>query len=217
MGANSDDRSFKDMPFADLERVVAEHIKTARYEDGNDPYAGTWAVKDDVEDARPGHVFASADEAYDWCYGDDEHGERRVDKWGSILAVKYRDTDSKEITLSSTTLALRESLKSLNKQAWEYNNERAREIRSGKSAKRTCPGCGSAVAVKFVRGVACPVCNSDKFGLTETDLKNKESITRRIAETEQRIKAAEEKDIASAAKKGVALPVKWLCCALCSS
>jgi hypothetical protein len=144
-------------------------------------YSGAWNMATGLvfEDRS----FASEEEA-------EAYLEDRAQKWEDAIAVRV----PRMTKPSAAVQALQKRIDELHSEHWRLPDEIAARMRAQKAKLRTCVACSSRVAVSFIRAPACPVCRSERFGWTDTDLKRKARIQASIADLKTKIAAAKARD-----------------------
>lgn len=173
-------------------------------------YSGEWNMCNGVV-FHEGQTFKSTLEAEDYL-------ERTLQKWENMIAVPAKvprsiPSNVKESDTSWSKLA--EARTALRRSRDLYPSDVVRRVREGKSALKTCAGCGSKINVKHIHSTYCPVCRAE-FLMTPTDVKAVALLDKRLTEIHQKLTAREEK-LAFKLFKGQVTEDIWIVGGLCAS
>ena len=140
MGAQFNSINFPAMSTTELKKKFADYQEDERIEYGSNPYSGTMANCRGLD--ITGTEFKTECLADDWL-------SENAQKWGAALAVKVGNflpifpVSKKDQTLVKNYNDTKESLEN-----FEINV--AKRAKLQKSAKKTCPHCGSSISLKHL-------------------------------------------------------------------
>lgn len=183
MGANFDSHKFKACSTEELQKKFRILQEDMYHESGNDTYAGHLGIVPGLTILDK--VFKGPNIAEDWL-------SNNTEKWENALAVKVGDFSN----IFPKTEADKKLQKDYELATLSINNwaeEIIKRVKAGKSLQKTCTSCQSKIAVKYIKHVNCPVCQHQKFLITPTDEKKKETLVNKHKELEKKLTDSKRK------------------------
>lgn len=191
-----------------LKERFKNHVDNQRFESGNDTYSANWASNGGLNILS--RSFASIQEASDYI-------QQNQSKYDRVMAVRVGDFNRK-FPESAADKKLVEDHSKISLEVEGFHEEIFRRALAGKTAKRGCSHCGSAIALKAIplpkaprHGASvsfgysysqvsdipqyrlitdCPVCLKNLL-VTATDEKRLESLKVKHKSLSQKLKEAE--------------------------
>lgn len=235
MGTTTETRSYPACSIDELKRHYNDTLSEMINEHGSGSYSGNWSTCEGLQVTDK--VFSNSNAAGDYL-------NRVLEKRGSVLAVKVGDFSnvfpktkqdqtlvekakqlSNELFEFDRNILLRaQSAKSKTKKCTHCESSiNVKKLVAPSLKEMRDPGqfsgsgvvrhCGNYLMVNYCGLTDCPVCNKNLLR-TDTDIKNKESLRKRVQEAEQKVNDAKKQFT----EKTKTLPkAYWLVSGECSS
>lgn len=155
----------------------------------------------------------------------EEYLDTKVAKWGPAVAVRIatRQLGGREAKalgrLKEDVVDEQARLSAARKALQDFPRELVSRCKERKSKLKTCGKCDSRVNVSFLQYSECPVCRSEDFLMTPTNLIKREALAARLPKHEEKLKELNEKirDLTRLPANTKPDKVQWFLHAICAS
>lgn len=184
MGAVYTTKSFPASASKQLQKDFSDYQESCTNKYGSDTYSGHMGLARGLVISNK--EFKDKSSAIDWL-------ENNVQKWESAKAVKVGDfSKSFPKTIAEKNLLIKyEEVKS---RLSNWDTTILSRTKKGKSLLKGCDKCGSKIALKFLQTNNCPVCGNSNYLETDTDKKQKATLSKSFKDLHTKIELAKSKN-----------------------